>query len=107
MLSAALLACGCSTPYTGGKVVDGTNLELGVTVPGTDKVLNLNLLSYTGGVKVEGGERTSISVTNEVAETNTYLFGAVEFNRRSRTSASIVPVEDDPPRDAERRDGGD
>ena len=89
LLTAALLVSGCA--YKGGKVIDGTNLEIGLSVPGTDGALTINALSYTGGLRVCGDERTIITVTNEVAETNSY-FGLVRTNRRSKMWACITPV---------------
>lgn len=91
-LSLACLAiCACATgcAYKGGKVVDGTNLAVGITVPGTE--WHINLLDYVGGVRVAGNDMTYIAVTNEVAETNRY-FGVVETNRRTRMTAMIVPI---------------
>ena len=88
-LALALLCVGC-TSYKGGRVVDGTNLEVGIIVPGTD--YSLNLLSYTGGMKVGGNTDTSISVSNEVAETNSY-FGVITIRRHTRLTANVEPCE--------------
>lgn len=79
---------GCAS-YKGGKVVDGTNLEIGMTVPGTE--WSLNFLAYTGGIKVAGNDRTAIVVTNVVAETNSYFFGAAEMRRMTKMTAKIEP----------------
>lgn len=79
---------GCAS-YKGGKVVDGTNLEIGMTVPGTE--WSLNFLAYTGGIKVAGNDRTVMTVTNAVAETNSYFFGAVEMRRTTEMTARIEP----------------
>ncbi len=78
---------GCAS-YKGGKVVDGTNIEIGMTIPGTE--LSLNFLAYTGGIKVAGNDRTAIIVTNSVAEINSY-FGVVTTSRSSTTHATISP----------------
>ena len=84
----ATLCGGCA--YKGGKVIDGTNLEVGICVPGTD--LTINALSYTSGIKVAGNTATTICVTNEVNETNSY-FGVITMERKTRMSATIAPVE--------------
>ena len=78
---------GCA--YKGGKVVDGTNLEIGICVPGTD--WSINALSYTGGMRVCGNDETSIIVTNEVEEANSY-FGVITMSRKTKMSAVIEPV---------------
>lgn len=91
VVCAALTAslCGCSV-YRGGRVVDGTNLEIGMMVPGTS--WNIDFLSYTGGMKVAGNDATAITVTNVVAETNSY-FGVVTTHRHTRMTAAIEPTE--------------
>lgn len=93
---AGLLACvlclvlyaGCA--YKGGKVVDGTNLAIGMTIPGTE--WQINVLDYVGGIRVAGNDQTSICVSNEVTETNSY-FGVVKTHRHSKMTATIEPTE--------------
>lgn len=89
---AILFACslfgGCAT-YKGGKVVDGTNLEIGMTVPGTQ--WTINFLSFTGGMKVGANDGARLEVTNEVWETNSY-FGVISTSRHTRTNAAIEPT---------------
>ena len=82
------LFSGCA--YKGGKVVDGTNLCIGMTIPGTE--WTINALDYVGGLRVAGNDQTSICVSNEVMETNSY-FGVVETRRHSRMTATIEPTE--------------
>ena len=88
ILAIGALCSGCV--YKGGKVVDGTNLCVGMTIPGTE--WTINALDYVGGVRVAGNDRTSICVSNEVAETNSY-FGVVETCRHSKMTATIEPTE--------------
>lgn len=85
---ATALLTGCA--YKGGKVVDGTNLAIGMKIPGTE--WNVSLLDYVGGVRVAGQDSTRITVTHEVGETNSF-FGVVETRRHTRLSAEIAPVE--------------
>ncbi len=87
LLCAAL--CGCV--YKGGKIVDGTNLAIGMKIPGTE--WNVSLLDYVGGVRVAGQDSTHITVRHEVSETNSY-FGVVETRRASRLTADIEPLQD-------------
>ena len=86
---AAILAAGCV--YKGGKVVDGTNLAIGMKIPGTE--WSVSVLDYIGGVRVAGQDSTHITVTHDVAETNTY-FGVVTTSRRSTLTADIEPLAD-------------
>ena len=86
---AAFLASGCV--YKGGKVVDGTNLAIGMKIPGTE--WSVSVLDYIGGVRVAGQDSTHITVTHDVAETNTY-FGVVTTSRRSKLTADIEPLAD-------------
>ncbi len=79
---------GCAS-YKGGKVVDGTNLAVGMRLPGTE--WTLNVLDYIGGMRVAANEGCTISVTNSVAETNSY-FGVVTTSRSSTIHATISPA---------------
>ena len=88
ILAIGALFAGCA--YKGGKVVDGTNLCIGMTIPGTEGTINA--LDYVGGLRVAGNDQTSICVSNEVMETNSY-FGVVETRRHSRMTATIEPTE--------------
>ena len=88
ILAIGALFAGCA--YKGGKVIDGTNLCIGMTIPGTE--WTINALDYVGGLRVAGNDQTSICVSNEVMETNSY-FGIVETRRHSRMTATIEPTE--------------
>ena len=88
ILAIGALFAGCA--YKGGKVIDGTNLAIGMTIPGTE--WTINALDYVGGLRVAGNDQTSICVSNEVAETNSY-FGVVETQRHSKMTATIEPTE--------------
>ena len=88
ILAIGALFAGCA--YKGGKVIDGTNLCIGMTIPGTE--WTINALDYVGGLRVAGNDQTSICVSNEVMETDSY-FGVVETRRHSRMTATIEPTE--------------
>ena len=88
IIAIGALCDGCA--YKGGKVVDGTNLCVGMTIPGTE--WTINALDYVGGIRVAGNDQTRICVSNEVAETNSY-FGVVETHRHSKMTATIEPTE--------------
>ena len=89
ILAIGALCNGCA--YRGGKVVDGTNLAIGMKIPGTE--WSISILDYIGGVRVAGQDSTHITVTHEVAETNTY-FGVVTTSRSSTLTADIEPLAD-------------
>ena len=88
IIAIGALCNGCA--YKGGKVIDGTNLCVGMTIPGTE--WTINALDYVGGLRVAGNDQTSICVSNEVAETNIY-FGVVKTSRHSKMTATIEPTE--------------
>ena len=88
IIAIGALCNGCA--YKGGKVVDGTNLAIGMTIPGTE--WTINALDYVGGLRVAGNDQTSICVSNEVIETNSY-FGVVKTSRHSKMTATIEPTE--------------
>ena len=88
ILAIGALCNGCA--YKGGKVVDGTNLCVGMTIPGTE--WQINALDYVGGLRVAGNDQTSICVSNEVIETNSY-FGVVRTERHSKMTSTIEPTE--------------
>ena len=92
---------GCASSYKGAKVVDGFNVEMGMTIPGTQ--LTINFLSYTGGLKVGVNDGCRLSVYNEVIELNSYLFGALTTSRNSKTRSNVYPTVQDSEPDG--RDG--
>ena len=91
LCATALLALvGCA--YKGGKVVDGTNLAIGMTIPGTEWAINV--LAYVGGLRVAGNDSTHIVVTNEVDDESSY-FGVVTIHRITKMTADIEPPQND------------
>ena len=90
ILLITLISTQCGCLFKGGKIIDGTNLAIGMTIPGTE--WQINALDYVGGIRVAGNDQTSICVSNEVAETNSY-FGVVKTLRHSKMTATIEPAE--------------
>ena len=88
ILLITLISTQCGCLFKGGKIIDGTNLAIGMTIPGTE--WTINALDYVGGIRVGGNDQTSITVSNEVVETNAY-FGIVRTERHSKMTATIVP----------------
>ena len=91
---------GCRT-YKGGQVTDGTNLAVGMKLPGTEWAINV--IDYIGGIRVGGNDQTQISVTNEVWETNSY-FSVISTSRHTKMSAEIAPCEVVEPQTEEPKD---
>lgn len=90
ILLITLISTQCGCLFKGGKIIDGTNLCVGMTIPGTE--WTINALDYVGGIRVGGNDQTSITVSNEVVETNAY-FGVVKTSRHSKMTATIEPTE--------------
>lgn len=88
IFAACILCGGCA--YKGGKIVDGTNIAIGMTIPGTE--WQINALDYVAGVRVAGNDQTAIKVTNKVKESNSY-FGVVSTSRDTEMTATIEPTE--------------
>lgn len=87
-LIASLAGC---VQYKGGKYIEGTNLAVGMTIPGTE--WQINVLDYVGGLRVAGDDHTTITVKNEVEETSSW-FGVVSINRKSAATAQVKPEMD-------------
>jgi hypothetical protein len=85
----AILGLSGCTQYKGGKVVDGTNIEIGMTIPGTQ--WTINFLSYTGGMKIGANDGARLVVTNETTESNSF-FGVVSTSRKTKLVAAIEPT---------------
>ena len=88
---AALLA-GCAS-YRGAKVVDGSDLALGITFPWAEGSAQLELLNWLEGFRLGVAENSSLKVDYRVSETNSFLWGAVETRRAKRIEASVDPCE--------------
>ena len=78
ILAIGALCNGCA--YKGGKVVDGTNLCVGMTIPGTE--WTINALDYVGGIRVGQHYRTLISFFKaQVINLNHYFFAVTAIDR--------------------------
>ena len=89
----ALAASGCV--YKGAKVTEGTDLSIGLSVPGTDGVAQLSILNYLSGFRLGVAKDAQLWLNYTVAETNNY-FGVVETRSVKRVKAKVVPCEDVP-----------
>lgn len=89
----ALAATGCV--FKGAKVTEGTDLSIGLSVPGTDGVAQLSILNYLSGFRLGVAKDAQLWLNYTVAETNSY-FGIVETRSMKRIKAKVVPCEDAP-----------
>lgn len=92
-ISAALclaLCLGCA--YKGAKIVEGTDMSLGVSLPGTSGMADMAVVNWLSGFRfaVANGAELTLEYTN--AETNTY-FGCVTTRTFKQINATVTPVE--------------
>ena len=93
VLTASLLAgvlTGCI--YKGAKVVEGTDLAVGFTVPQADGVAQLDVLNYLSGFRLGVAENAAMTVKYTVAETNSY-FGCITTRTMKSIDATVEPCE--------------
>lgn len=98
---AALLWVCTGCVYKGAKVVEGTDLAIGVELPGSDGVAQLNLLNYLSGFRLAVDKNAILKVDYSVAETNTYL-GVVSTATRKTIKATVEPCEVDESKEAQQ-----
>jgi len=100
LLLGALLA-GCI--YRGGKVVEGTDLSVGFTVPGTDGAVQMDALNWLSGFRLGVAENAAFKVKYTVAETNDY-FGVIHIRSHKTIDAKVEPCETTPPTEQENKE---
>lgn len=88
---AALLLGGCV--YKGAKVTEGTDLAVGLGVPGTEGACQLNILNWLSGFRLAVAENSILVVDYVTAETNDFLFGAVSTRTYKGVKARVEPCE--------------
>lgn len=88
--SLASLVSGCV--YRGAKITEGTDLAIGLTVPGTEGVLQFNALNYLSGFRLGVAENAALTVEYSTVATNTY-FGVVTTETAKRIKAKVEPCE--------------
>ena len=90
VLGLASLVCGCV--YRGAKITEGTDVAIGLTVPGTEGVLQFNALNYLSGFRLGVAENAALTVEYSTVATNTY-FGVVTTETAKRIKAKVEPCE--------------
>ena len=95
---AVLLACvlflaicgGCA--YRGGKVVEGTDLAVGISVPATEGTIDLNVLNYLSGFRLGVDRNAIFRVKYTIDEDNAYL-GIATVKSKKTIDATVEPCE--------------
>ena len=88
----ALAASVCGCVYRGCKITEGTDLAIGLTVPGTEGVLQFNALNYLSGFRLGVAENAALTVEYSTVATNSY-FGVVTTETAKRIKAKVEPCE--------------
>ena len=91
LVAAAISLSGCA--YKGAKVVEGTDLAVGLNVPMTEGTMQLQLLNYLSGFRLGVDRNANMSVKYTTEETNSY-FGVVSLMVRKTVETTVEPVAD-------------
>ena len=86
------ILCNAGCVYKGAKVTEGTSLVVGLDVPGTDGVAELNVLSWLSGFRLGVAENARLELEYTAAETNSY-FGVVQTRIAKTVKAKVEPCE--------------
>ena len=89
----AIIHCCAGCTYKGATVTEGTDLSIGLTMPGSDGVLQLDALNYLTGFRLGVAENAQLDVAYSCSETNEYLWGAVRTSGGKRVAATVRPCE--------------
>ncbi len=89
---ALVMAAVCGCVYRGAKITEGTDLAVGLSVPGTDGALQVNALNWLSGFRLGVAENAALTVEYSTAETNDYL-GIVHTRTAKRVRAKVEPCE--------------
>lgn len=94
----AILAVGCI--YKGAKVVEGTDLAVGLSIPQTDGAAQMDVLNWLSGFRLGVSENSGLKVKYTVAETNDFLWGAATTRTWKTIDAKVEPCEVTPTQDS-------
>jgi len=90
LLALSLALSGCV--YRGAKITEGTDVAIGLTVPGTEGGLQFNALNYLSGFRLGVAENAALTVEYSTVATNSY-FGVVKTETAKRIKAKVEPCE--------------
>lgn len=86
----AVSACLGGCVYKGAKVVEGTDLAVGMELPGSEGTAQLNVLNYLSGFRLGVDRNASMTVKYTVAESNSW-FGVIDTHVVKTVDASVTP----------------
>ena len=89
-LSLMMICSGCL--YKGAKVLEGTDIAIGLSVPGTEETLQINALNYLSGFRLGVAENAALTLRYSCATTNSY-FGVVHSETVKSIDAIVSPCE--------------
>ena len=90
ILAIGALCNGCA--YMGGKVVEGTDLAVGISVPATEGTIDLNVLNYLSGFRLGVDRNAIFRVKYTIDEDNAYL-GIATIKSKKTIDATVEPCE--------------
>ena len=90
---ALFFLCGCAAESA--KIVEGTDLSVGFSLPGAEGEANFTVFNWLSGFKTTTAESSRVRLTYTCAETNDY-FGTIHTRTWKRVNATITPVVDEP-----------
>lgn len=96
LILCVILASAQGCIYKGAKVTEGTDLAVGMTVPGSEGALTLDALNYLTGFRLGVAENAQLKVKYTCAETNSY-FGCITTRIYKHIDAKVEPCESTTP----------
>jgi len=99
-LTLSAIAAGCASESA--KVVEGSDLSIGFSLPMAEGESNFTILNYLNGFKTTTSDSSRVKLRYLCTETNDY-FGAITTRTTKRVDAEITPVIDEA--DEDERDG--
>lgn len=78
--------------YKGAKVVEGSDIAVGLQLPSTDGALQLQLFNYLSGFRLGVDQNARLKVKYTVAETNSVL-GVWNGETQKTIDATVEPCE--------------
>lgn len=89
--TAMLIALCAGCVYRGAKVVEGTDLAVGMELPGSDGTAQLNVLNYLSGFRLGVAKDAEMTVRYASAETNSW-FGVCTTRSAKTVEATVTPL---------------